>query len=142
MTVAGPTMESSGSWSTVVVLSKKCCIASTCVPVWEPIESTDTLELSPLLTRDVGSMRISGLPGYTAPPVRSGIEMSMIFGTRDCGARILRRQADRPGFNNPGFWNNDRATVSLDDAQDHSRRGADVHRRVHWPRDQWRRAVD
>jgi len=56
-----------------------CSGASTCVPVCEPIATSDTLELPPRDMSCCSSMWISGFPGYTTPPFFTGTEISNSF---------------------------------------------------------------
>ena len=63
MTRVRPSSISSGSASVPAALSKKCRGASTCVPVWALRWSAETLELSPLAIRFVGSRLNGTFPG-------------------------------------------------------------------------------
>src|SRR6202008_3162442 len=81
---------SSGILSTGSPSSKKWRDASAWVPVCEPNRIVDTLALAPFATACCSEMSISGLPGYTRPPVLIGTETSKIRLTAGCKATVVR----------------------------------------------------
>src|SRR5687767_14316806 len=79
MTRHGPTNASMGSWSMVDAPSMKWIGGSTCVPVWLPNVTTDTLAESPFAMRRSGVIFGPSSPGQVGIPVRITSETSCTF---------------------------------------------------------------
>src|SRR5215204_3610071 len=101
MTRARPIVASSGISSRPLPPRTKCRGASMCVPVWDPMESVETLAASPCSISSIRSILTGGLSGQWTMPVRRGTETS-IHPPSSCPSFVLWESSANMRLSPPG----------------------------------------